>query len=164
MDRRLIIMRHAKSAWDTDAPTDHARPLNKRGRRDAPRIGQRLAELQWQPQLVLSSDSQRTQETFRLLCEGLGQEIQVRFLLSLYAAGTEELTTELRAVDDDVACVLALGHNPGWEEAVEWLCEQSVHMTTANAVLLEGSGSSWGDTLSNAGLWNLRNVIRPKEL
>ena len=164
MHRRLIVMRHAKSAWNTDAPTDHARPLNKRGRRDAPRIGQRLAELQWQPQLVLSSDSQRTQETFQLLCEGLGQDVPVRFLPSLYAAGTEELADELCIVDHSISSVLALGHNPGWEDAVEWLSGESIRLTTANAALLEGSGSTWSDALSESGDWSLRDVIRPKEL
>lgn len=157
-------MRHAKSAWDTEAPSDHARPLNRRGRHDAPRIGQRLAELQWQPQLVLSSDSQRTHETFRLLCEGLGQDVQVRFLPSLYSSGTEDLATELSGVADDITSVLALGHNPGWEDAVEWLSGQSVRLTTANAALLEGSGSSWSAALGDSGSWNLCDVIRPKEL
>ena len=164
MHRRLIVMRHAKSAWDTEAPSDHARPLNKRGRDDAPRIGQRLAELQWQPQLVLSSDSQRTHETFQLLCQGLEQDVQVRFLPSLYAAGMEDLTTELSSVADDITPVLALGHNPVWEEAVEWLTGQSVRLTTANAALLEGSGSSWSAALGESGTWNLCDVIRPKEL
>ena len=41
MTRRLIVMRHAKSSWDSDAHNDHARPLNKRGRRDAPAIARR---------------------------------------------------------------------------------------------------------------------------
>lgn len=164
MHRRLIVMRHAKSAWGTDALTDHARPLNKRGRRDAPLIGQRLAELQWHPQLVLSSDSQRTQETYRLLCEGLGQDVQVRFMPSLYAASTAELTAELSAIDDDITSVLALGHNPGWEDAVEWFSGESIRMTTSNAALLEGSGSNWGAAVGNSGVWNLCDVLRPKEL
>jgi phosphohistidine phosphatase len=164
MNRRLIVMRHAKSAWDTDAPTDHARPLNKRGRRDAPRIGQRLAELQWQPQLVLSSDSQRTRETFQLLCQGLGHDPQVCFLPSLYAAGIEELVAELSALHPAVTSVLALGHNPGWEEAVEWLCGQSTALTTANAALLEGNGTSWDAALQAAGAWQLWQVLRPKQL
>ena len=65
--KRLIVMRHAKSDWGTNAPTDHARPLNKRGQRDAPRVAQRLVELDWLPQYIVSSDSTRTRETYELM-------------------------------------------------------------------------------------------------
>jgi hypothetical protein len=64
MQRRLMIMRHAKSAWSSDVASDHERPLNKRGRRDAPRVGKRLAKLGWVPEFVVSSDSRRTRETW----------------------------------------------------------------------------------------------------
>ena len=164
MERRLILMRHAKSSWETDAPTDYARPLSKRGRRDAPRIADRLVELDWRPQLVLSSDSQRTQQTFQRMQDALGQDVQVQFLPSLYAAGPKELAGALAAVSDDLTCVLALGHNPGWEEAAQWLCGQDVRLSTANAALLVGAGSSWREALDGAGSWGLHDVLRPKEL
>ena len=64
MRRRIIVMRHAKSSWKSGARDDHARPLNKRGRRDAPRIAARLAELGWVPERVISSDSERTRQTW----------------------------------------------------------------------------------------------------
>ena len=60
MQRRLMVMRHAKSSWKSQVPTDHERPLNERGRRDAARVGKRLAELGWVPDFVVSSDSRRT--------------------------------------------------------------------------------------------------------
>ena len=65
MRRRLIVLRHAKSAWDTDAATDHERPLNKRGRRDALRVAEKIAKLGWQPEQVISSDAERTRETWK---------------------------------------------------------------------------------------------------
>ena len=61
MERRLIVMRHAKSSWKNESLRDHERPLNKRGRRDAPRIGEELASLGWVPQRVISSDATRDQ-------------------------------------------------------------------------------------------------------
>ena len=64
MQRRLMLMRHAKSAWTSHVPTDHERPLNERGRRDAARVGKRLAKLGWVPDLVVGSDSRRTEETW----------------------------------------------------------------------------------------------------
>ena len=59
MTRRLILMRHAKSDWGT-GDDDHDRPLNARGRGDAPRVGEALRELGWVPDLVVLSDSART--------------------------------------------------------------------------------------------------------
>ena len=62
MQRRLMLMRHAKSSWKSQVPTDHERPLNERGRRDAARVGKRLAKLGWLPDVVVGSDSRRTEE------------------------------------------------------------------------------------------------------
>lgn len=164
MKRRLIVMRHAKSSWSTNAPTDHARPLNKRGRHDAPRVAQRLAQLGWSPQLVLSSDSQRTQETFQLMRDCLRPDTPIRLLPSLYAGGPADLFRALADVDDDVTCALALGHNPGWEDAVYHLCGQDVRLTTANAALLDSAGPTWQAALETPGSWQLHDVVRPKEL
>ncbi len=144
--------------------TDHARPLNKRGCRDAPTIGGRLAQMGWQPQLVLSSDSQRTRETYNLMQDTWECDVQVEFLPALYHAGKAELAMELARVPRNVSTVLALGHNPGWEEVIEWLCGQHVRMTTANAALLQGTGATWPDAVSGAATWTLHEVLRPNEL
>ena len=162
--KQLIIMRHAKSAWDTDAPTDHARPLNKRGRRDAPRVAQRLVELDWIPQYIISSDSTRTRETYELMRSAFAAAPQVEFLPTLYHAAPSDLASALSLVPDTVVSALALGHNPGWEQAVHWLTSQAVTMTTANAALIECDVDSWSDVVRHAGSWKLRDVIRPKEI
>ena len=54
--RLLILMRHAKSDWSDSSLSDHDRPLNSRGQRDAPRMANWLAESDWIPDVVLSSD------------------------------------------------------------------------------------------------------------
>ena len=161
MKRRLIIMRHAKSSWSSGVASDHARPLNKRGRRDAPWIAEKLCRADWKPKLVLSSDSQRTRETYALMNEFFGDETEVKFLSSLYHAGVSELREAFHGVSEEIDCVLALGHNPGWEEAVACLTGQSITMTTANAALLETDCPSWSEAVANNG-WSLREVIRPR--
>lgn len=163
MKRRLILMRHAKSAWDTDAPSDHERPLNKRGRRDAPRVGQRLADLGWSPELVLSSDSTRTKETWDRMCRAF-ERPRVCFLPSLYGAGVHAVQDALANVPEEIATVMVLGHNPGWEEVLVFLTNQQVPMTTANAALLVIDADSWADAATQRGRWQLDQVIRPKEI
>ena len=106
--KRLIVMRHAKSDWGTNAPTDHARPLNKRGQRDAPRVAQQLVELDWLPQYIVSSDSARTRETYELMRSAFNEVPQVEFLSTLYHAGPSDLASVLAGVPDTVATAMAL--------------------------------------------------------
>ena len=162
MQRRLMIMRHAKSSWTSHAPTDHERPLSERGRRDAPRVGKRLVKLGWVPDLVVGSDSRRTRETWDRMRKRF-PEASISFTRALYAAGPAGLRTEVARLSADARTVLVLGHNPGWEEAVNSLSGREVQMTTASVVLLEGKGATWGDALRR-GRWSVAGVVRPKEL
>jgi phosphohistidine phosphatase len=163
--RRLILMRHAKSSWESDAPTDHDRPLNARGRRDAPRVAARLAELGWAPELILSSDAQRTRETCQLLRAALPDPVlPVEFLPTLYLGGVQELRACVRELPDRCRTVLVLGHNPGWEEAASWLSGRQITLKTAGAALLAARGPSWVDTVASSGLWQVEDVIHPRDI
>ena len=162
MSRRLILMRHAKSSWSSGAATDHARPLNKRGRRDSPRIGTELNSLGWIPQAVISSDSERTQETWARMEPTLESGVDPIFTRDLYHGGFSDIAAACAALEDDVACAMVLGHNPGWEDTASALCDEQITMTTANCVLLEADGS-WAD-LMEYGAWRLVDVLRPREL
>ena len=159
--RRLVIMRHAKSAWDTDSP-DHQRPLNNRGRRDAPRIAHALDRMGWLPEYVLSSDSRRTTETWDRMSKALDLDVPVRFTHSLYLAGLANLRVEAGAVPDDVVTLLALGHNPGWEVAASRLAGTEIEMTTGNAVIIEFDGWPWAEVLQSRG--RLQAILRPRDL
>ena len=160
MQRRLMLMRHAKSSWTSQVPTDHERPLNERGRRDAARVGKRLAKLGWVPDLVVGSDSRRTEETWERKQESC-PNARVRFTRVLYAGGPSELRSEVARLSGDVRTVLVLGHNPGWEEAVTELSGREMRITTANVVLLEGEGATWREALRAP--WSVASVVRPKQ-
>ncbi len=162
MQRRLMLMRHAKSSWKSHVPTDHERPLNARGRRDAARVGKRLAKLGWVPDLMVGSDSRRTRETWERMQKRF-PEARVIFTRALYAGGPTELRREVARLSAAVRTVLVLGHNPGWEEAVTELSGREVRITTANVVLLEGEGATWGEALQR-GRWSVAGVVRPKEV
>lgn len=163
MEYRLIVMRHAKSDWYAGAGSDHARPLNRRGRRDAPRIAQRLVELGWTPSHVISSDSERTTETFSLMQPILG-DVPVDFQSNLYHGGLRDLEESVSKAPEERSTLLALGHNPGWQESVWRLSGQSVEMTTANAALMCIEAECWGEAIFQHGDWKLVDVLRPKEL
>jgi len=160
---RLIALRHAKSAWDTDAVDDHDRPLSGRGRKEAPRVGESLAELDWLPDHVLSSDSRRTKQTWARIQPACAQATVV-FTDALYHASGHDALRVIRAqTPAHVHTLMVIGHNPGWEELVHLLTGRSVVMTTANAVLMERDAGTWPEALA-AGTWSLVDIIRPRDL
>ena len=107
----LILIRHAKSDWSTPARSDHARPLNDRGRRSARAIGAWLAAREYVPSEVLCSDAARTAETWALLSEALPQGADIRFLAALYHASAPEMLAVLKGATAER--VAMIGHNPG---------------------------------------------------
>lgn len=107
MTRTLILMRHAKSSWDDITLPDHDRPLNDRGRASAQAMGNWLRTQDHRPDAAVSSTSQRTGETFRML----GFDIPVFYTRTLYHAGPEVMMDVLR--DQTAQTLLMLGHNPG---------------------------------------------------
>jgi phosphohistidine phosphatase len=159
-------LRHAKSAWDTEASSDHDRPLNKRGRRDAPRVAAKLAELGWIPERVYASDAVRTRETWDRMKDALspkGSSPKVKMTNKLYMEGIDAIRKQVAKVDDKTKVVMVIGHNPGWEEAVEKLTGKKIRVTTCNAILLTKKADSWKDAIG-ASDWKVEQVLRPKEL
>lgn len=117
--RRLILIRHAKSAWDDPALPDHDRPLNGRGHEAAEDLGQWLASRDYLPDEVLCSTALRTVETFRGLAPGLPGAPEPRFLPELYQASPDLMLKVLRGATG--RCVMMLGHNPGIAEFAQML-------------------------------------------
>ena len=162
MERQLIVMRHAKSSWASAGLTDHERPLNGRGERDAPRVAAQLTALGWQPQHVRSSDARRTRETAKLMLEEWEDGIEATFVASLYLAGPAALKEAMMGLSDEVESLVVLGHNPGWEGVVHRLTGVDVTMKTATAALLRSDCESWEDAFDVE--WSLEEVVYPREL
>lgn len=110
--RQLLLLRHAKSSWDEATLSDHARPLNARGRRAAAAMGGRLRELGLVPDIVLVSSARRTLQTLEGLRPIEGAPI-VHVLDALYLAPWTTLMEGLRKVPETARSVLLLAHNPG---------------------------------------------------
>ncbi len=160
--RRLILMRHAKSAWKDQGLTDHERPLNARGRRDAPRIADALCALGWVPDVVVCSTANRTRQTWARMEGAFDDEVPTLYVQAFYLAGLGAIQDAARSWEDSWGTVLCLGHNPGWEHAVSVLSGVPTSMTTANAALLESHGESWTEAVG--GPWSLVAFLQPKAL
>ena len=126
MSRSLLLLRHAKSAWDTEATTDFARPLNKRGKRDAPRIGRWLRQQGLIPDYVVSSPAERAKQTALKVCHGLDlEEERLHWEPRIYEAPPGELLQVLADCPETARTVLLVGHNPGLELLLRYLCDSA---------------------------------------
>ncbi len=116
--RRLALLRHAKSSWDDLTQSDHARPLNSRGERDATRLAATIEALGLRFDRVLCSTATRTRETWDHLAGALkaGRPPLPRYLEELYLAEPEKLLATVRREGDGVETLLLIGHNDGLHE------------------------------------------------
>ena len=142
--KTLLIMRHAKSAYPLEISDDFARPLNKRGRADLPRIARLLAAYGPRPEVVLASAAHRAYQTATGLVESLGLPASVLYLDdALYLASPSTLTQAAAGLPDSAQTSLIIAHNPGLEE---WICELTgahIHLPTAGLAAVELSIHSW---------------------
>ncbi|WP_329619157.1 histidine phosphatase family protein [Streptomyces sp. NBC_01255] len=122
--RRLVVLRHAKSAWPEGVP-DRDRPLGPRGLRDAPAAGRFLAETGVLPDLVLCSPARRARHTWELAAAELDAPPPTRHDPRLYGADAGELLDVLHGVPDEAGTLLLVGHNPGLEDLVLLLAARS---------------------------------------
>lgn len=158
--RRMIVMRHAKSSWVNPLQSDHARPLNERGRSDAQMVAKTLDDRGWTPDVVYLSDSERTRETIQRM--RMRMDDTKEFILSeLYQA---TLMDVVGALGDSLEgeCPMLLGHNPGWEMMVDWLSGSSISLPSGSVALLERTVD---ETLwHEKGTWSLVELILPSNL
>jgi phosphohistidine phosphatase len=109
--RRLLLLRHAKSAWPEDV-ADHDRPLAARGRRDAPAVGRWLRTSGYVPDLVLCSTARRARETWQLAEEELGAKPETTFERRVYGASPAELLALAHQTPSNVRTLMIVGHEP----------------------------------------------------
>ncbi len=122
LDRRhIVVIRHAKSSWDDASVADHDRPLSKRGRNALPGLRDHIAGLELRPDLVLCSSSRRTVETLDGIRPSVGSKARIELDSALYGASVADLVAELRRLDDQVATVFLIAHNPGVSDLVNLL-------------------------------------------
>lgn len=162
-------MRHAKSDWNSEAHSDFDRPLNKRGLKEAAKMGAWLKKQKIVPDRIVSSPATRAKETLFTVCEKAGLNTSaIIWDKRIYDAGLDEL---LEVIDDHAGkagCMLLIGHNPGLDDLVNYLVkagplynEAGKLMTTAAIAVLD-----FGDTGINGKRQSakLLQLVRPKEI
>ena len=161
--KTLLLMRHAKSSWKHSELADHERPLNKRGRHDAPMMGELLVDRELIPQRILSSTAVRSRQTAEALTEAASFHGDVTYMDRLYMAEAEGYIHALNELPADVERVMVIGHNPGLETLLQMLSGRIESLPTAVIAHLVLPIDAWNQ-LNSDTQGDLVEVWRPKEL
>ena len=143
--KTLTLVRHAKSSWKDHSLTDRDRPLNKRGKRDAPEMGRRIAAAGIRPSLIVSSPAVRAWTTARIIAEEIGYPRE--FLQrddALYLASLNGILDVIVAQDAGFNNLMLVGHNPGFTEFANYLVPGLTgNIPTAGVVSVDLDTDSW---------------------
>lgn len=170
--KRLYLLRHAKSSWDDPTLSDSDRPLNKRGRKAAPRIGKLLRQRGWLPELVLCSSAARAKETWELAAAELKPPPTEKRLKNLYLATPSQLLRALQRSPAACGSVLLIGHNPGLATLAtqlagpgsdrKALARLREKYPTAGLAIFDVEGEDW--TGASPGRCALSHFVVPSDL
>jgi phosphohistidine phosphatase len=161
--KTLLLLRHAKSSADDSDLGDHERPLSKRGKREAPKMGRLLRDESLLPDLIVASSAKRCRKTADHVIEHSGYRGETRITGDLYEAGDETLRGFLAKLDDGVTRLLLIAHNPGMEHLLQSLTGSYTPLTTAALAQIELPVDSWRE-LNGETRAELKNVWQPREL
>jgi len=160
--KRLTLIRHGKSDWSSAAKTDFDRPLNKRGEKAAPLMGQRLAVRGCLPDLLVSSPATRARRTAELIASKLEYLLtRIKYDQDIYEADLKCLVELLQTLDDSASNVILFGHNPGFSELGRWLTPQAPDwLPTCGLLELDLPVDRWSEV--DTGCAVLRHYDFPK--
>ena len=144
--KTLFLVRHAKSSWDDTALPDKDRPLNDRGKRDAPKMGERLAKRDVKPDLILSSPAVRALKTAEIIAKKLDYKRKDIVVDDrLYAVEADDLLDVIHKLGDKLERVMLFGHNPELTELAHRLSSEITHMPTCAVAEFTFDAKSWSN-------------------
>ena len=161
--KTLLILRHAKSSWDNPQLSDYDRPLNKRGKRDAPRMGKHLREQDLIPDRILTSSAKRARKTATKVAKSCGYVGKIKQLDRFYLAPPGVYLEKLQTLPNKHQRVMVVGHNPTMEQLVRHLTGQIEPMPTTAIAHIELPIQHW-EALDLYTRGRLVNLWTPKIL
>ncbi|MCK4559446.1 MAG: histidine phosphatase family protein [Calditrichia bacterium] len=151
--KTLYLVRHAKSSWKFPELDDFERPLNKRGKRDAPAMGRLLKDKDIMPDIIISSPAVRASMTTKIISDILSYTLsRVKYSDEIYEADTTSLLKVVSRVDDKFNSTMLIGHNPGMTYFANMLANARIdNIPTCGIFCTELDISSWQEISENCG-------------
>lgn len=160
--KTLYIIRHGKSDWNQGV-RDYERPLNARGKQDAPQMGRHLLAHFNLPDYVMSSSANRAISTARLLLSEMSFDLnRIDEKNNLYHASVPDTLWEINQIPDDISTVYLFGHNPGLSDLVTYLSSEPLDLKTCCVAILEIQVDSWRELSRETGI--LKAYISPRQI
>lgn len=143
--KRIYIVRHAKSSWADLSKRDHERPLNSRGRADAPVMARVAKDNGYIPQIIISSDAKRAKETAYAFAKILGVAgSDISLDSSLYHAPEDVYFDVVNLLDEHIASVALFGHNPGITYLANSVSEEYIdNVPTCGLLVIDSTATDW---------------------
>ena len=151
--KNLLLMRHSKSSWKNPDLNDFDRPLNKRGKSDAPMMGQRLCAINANPDLIITSPAKRAKRTATIIAVQVGfPNERIMENETIYMADVTELLSVIRNIDDAFNRVIFIGHNPDLTMLARILSNSQVdNIPTSGVISISFQIDSWQDVAQGNG-------------
>jgi phosphohistidine phosphatase len=145
--KTLILVRHAKSSWDDASISDFDRPLNDRGKKDAPEMAERLKDKGLKIDLFVSSPAKRARKTARIFAKEFGVEKEdIKLVEDLYMASPSVFSVVVEGLDDKAGTVALFSHNPGITEYASSLTNVRIdNMPTCSVFAAQADINKWSD-------------------
>jgi len=150
--KTLYLVRHAKSSWKHSELSDFERPLNKRGKRDAPFVGNKLKEKGVKPELMISSPAVRARETSVVIAKNIDYPINNIIVdENIYEASSTRLINIIRDFNDKYNSIMMVGHNPGFTMVNNYITDSYIENIPTCGVVGININSSWEKLKSTSG-------------
>lgn len=154
MMKTVVLVRHAKSSWKDYGLDDFDRPLNKRGKRNAPFMGQKLKERGVFPDIILSSPAKRARTTAISIAKVIGYpKKKIAFDENMYHSSARYLFELVKNQDDKNETVMLFGHNPGFNDFADMLLQKNpvYNIPTSGIYCIRFNVNSWKDMKEGNG-------------
>jgi phosphohistidine phosphatase len=162
MVKKLVLIRHAKSDWNVGVD-DYNRPLNERGRKDAPNIGKHLKAINLLPDKIVSSSAERAINTARLIANGVGFPLsEIIETRELYHASHLSILKQVNHTKNDVNTLFIVGHNPGISDFLSYLVDEDYELKTCCVAEISLLVPDWSSLFK--GTCVLKQYISPREI
>lgn len=150
MMKNLFLLRHAKSSWKDALIDDFERPLNKRGKRDAPQIAYRFSKRGFDVDLIISSSAKRTSDTAKIFADILRLKSETVFKKELYEASYQEILEVINHINEKFGNVLIVCHNPGVTNLVNYLSDNYIDNLPTSGIVGLSTDLNWKEIKQNS--------------
>ena len=151
--KTLYLIRHAKSDWNNTGLSDFNRPLNKRGKNNAPLMGKKFNELNPCIDLIISSPAKRALQTVKMISKELQYEYDsIQFDKSIYHSSYTNLNEIINNINNTINTLVIVGHNPGLTNLSNYLTNNYIdNIVTCGIVKIELEIDNWNEIIEGIG-------------